>query len=147
MPAGTLNFSPTTPAPPANQQNIVPQNDGGGSVANQSFYDPLMVGDSGAGGKAGNAPAPASGDAAALKFLRADGTWSKPPGSVAATLSAAPSAPGNFSIAHGLSAAPSRIAILMTSDGAVWQQAPPDATNIYLAASDTGVTAQITVFA
>jgi hypothetical protein len=34
-----------------------------------------MVGDSGAGGTRGAAPAPAAGDAAALKVLRADGTW------------------------------------------------------------------------
>ncbi len=36
---------------------------------------PLLVGDSGAGGVAGLAPAPAAGDAAANKFLKADGTW------------------------------------------------------------------------
>jgi hypothetical protein len=34
-----------------------------------------MVGDSGAGGTKGLVPAPASGDAAANKFLKADGTW------------------------------------------------------------------------
>lgn len=37
---------------------------------------PVMIGDSGAGGRKGMAPAPASGDAAASKFLKADGTWS-----------------------------------------------------------------------
>jgi hypothetical protein len=35
-----------------------------------------MVGDSGAGGVKGAVPAPAAGDAAANKFLKADGTWS-----------------------------------------------------------------------
>jgi hypothetical protein len=85
MPAGTLNFSPTTPAPPTNQQNVVPQNDGGSSTANQSFYDPIMVGDSGSGGKAGNVPAPAAGDAAAGKFLKADGTFAVPSGSGSGT--------------------------------------------------------------
>jgi len=64
----------------------------------------------------------------------------------AASLNAAPGAPGNFSIAHGLSAAPSRISILMTSPGGIWQQAAPDATHVYLAASDAGVTAVIFVF-
>ena len=44
-------------------------------------YLPLMVGDSGAGGTAGVVPAPAAGDAAALKFLMADGTWTTPAGS------------------------------------------------------------------
>jgi hypothetical protein len=34
-----------------------------------------MVGDSGAGGTKGLVPAPAAGDAAAGKFLKADGTW------------------------------------------------------------------------
>lgn len=36
---------------------------------------PAMTGDSGAGGAGGAVPAPAAGDAAAGKFLRADGTW------------------------------------------------------------------------
>lgn len=39
-----------------------------------------MVGDSGSGGTKGLAPAPAAGDAAANKFLKADGTWSAPAG-------------------------------------------------------------------
>jgi len=34
-----------------------------------------MVGDSGSGGTKGLAPAPSAGDAAANKFLKADGTW------------------------------------------------------------------------
>lgn len=34
-----------------------------------------MVGDSGSGGTKGLVPAPTAGDAAALKFLKADGTW------------------------------------------------------------------------
>ena len=37
-----------------------------------------MVGDSGAGGVTGLVPAPAAGDAAAGKYLDADGTWSDP---------------------------------------------------------------------
>lgn len=143
--ATALNFSPTTPAPPAGQQLIVPQNDAGAPTCNESFYDPVMVGDAGSGGKAGNAPAPASGDAAAKKFLKADGTWAVP--GPAATLSAAPAAAGNFSIAHGLSAAPSRISILPTSAGSIWQAVAPDATYIYLSASDAGITATIFVFA
>lgn len=39
-----------------------------------------LVGDSGAGGTKGLAPAPAAGDAAASKFLKADGTWEVPAG-------------------------------------------------------------------
>lgn len=38
-----------------------------------------MVGDSGAGGTKGLAPAPGAGDAAALKYLKADGTWAAIP--------------------------------------------------------------------
>lgn len=40
----------------------------------------VMVGDSGAGGTKGLVPAPAAGDAGALKFLLADGTWAVPTG-------------------------------------------------------------------
>jgi hypothetical protein len=39
-----------------------------------------MVGDAGAGGTKGLAPAPAAGDAAAGKFLKADGTYAAPSG-------------------------------------------------------------------
>lgn len=42
---------------------------------------PAFTGDSGAGGVIGMVPAPAAGDAAASKFLKADGTWSAPSGS------------------------------------------------------------------
>lgn len=41
-----------------------------------------VVGDSGSGGTKGLAPAPGAGDAAAGKFLKADGTYAVPPGSV-----------------------------------------------------------------
>jgi hypothetical protein len=39
-----------------------------------------MVGDSGTGGTKGLVPAPGTGDAAANKFLKADGTWATTPG-------------------------------------------------------------------
>jgi hypothetical protein len=77
--ADVLNFSDTY-NPPANGQLIVPQNDGGSPTCNQSFYDPVMTGDTGAGGLAGNVPAPSAGSAAAGKFLKADGTFAVPPG-------------------------------------------------------------------
>lgn len=41
-----------------------------------------MVGDSGSGGTKGLVPAPASGDAAAGKFLKANGTWVAPTGGI-----------------------------------------------------------------
>ena len=145
--ATALNFSNTTPAAPAGKQLIVPQNDAGAPTCNESFYDPVMVGDTGTGGLAGNVPAPAAGDAAAGKFLKADGAFHVVPGAVAATLSAAPTAAGNFSMPHGLGSTPSRISILLTSFGQICQQAAPDGTNVHLAASDAGVTAIIFVFA
>lgn len=39
---------------------------------------PTLVGDAGAGGTKGFVPAPAAGDAAAGKYLKADGTWAAP---------------------------------------------------------------------
>jgi hypothetical protein len=39
-----------------------------------------MVGDAGAGGTKGLVPAPAAGDTAAGKYLKADGAWTVPPG-------------------------------------------------------------------
>lgn len=44
-----------------------------------AMLDP-MVGDSGTGGTAGLVPAPAAGDAADGRFLKADGSWAVPPG-------------------------------------------------------------------
>lgn len=44
-----------------------------------------LVGDSGAGGTKGLAPAPAAGDAASGKFLKADGLWVTPSGTGAPT--------------------------------------------------------------
>lgn len=41
---------------------------------------PVMTGDTGAGGVKGAVPAPAAGDAAAGKFLKADGSWATPAG-------------------------------------------------------------------
>lgn len=50
----------------------------GGTLAASAY--PTMVGDSGSGGTQGAVPAPAAGDAAANKFLNADGTWKTAPG-------------------------------------------------------------------
>ena len=49
--------------------------------------------------------------------------------------------PGNLTVAHGLAAAPIFVILQMTSGGAMWLQNPVgwDATNIYLTASDAGV--------
>lgn len=47
---------------------------------------PAVVGDSGSGGTKGLVPAPASGDAAAGKFLKADGTFAVPAGGGSGTV-------------------------------------------------------------
>ncbi len=57
-------------------------------------------------------------------------------------VSVGPSAPGNFSVAHLLGRVPLGAIIRMTSGGAIWFQSPTDmdAGNLYLVASDAGVT-------
>jgi hypothetical protein len=66
---------------------------------------------------------------------------------LATSLLVTSSAPGNFSIAHGLPNTPVMIEIIPTSPGAIWGQSGfADATNINLAASDTGVTATVLVY-
>lgn len=75
------NFNATTPAAASGKQNVVFADDSGSPIVNVSATDPEMVGDTGSGGTGGNVPAPASGDAAAGKFLKADATWEVPAGS------------------------------------------------------------------
>jgi hypothetical protein len=60
-------------------------------------------------------------------------------------VAAAPGAGGNFSVAHRLGRAPAGAMIQMTSSGAIWFQSASmyDATNLYLEASDAGVTAKV----
>ena len=57
---------------------------------------------------------------------------------------AAPAA-GNFSFAHNLGRVPLGALIYLTSGGAIWFQSPTmfDATNLFLAASAAGLTAQV----
>jgi hypothetical protein len=50
------------------------------SIAQLTAELNAVVGDSGSGGTKGLVPAPASGDTAAGKFLKADGTWTVPSG-------------------------------------------------------------------
>lgn len=67
---------PVATATPAN--NAIPQAGGTGLLA--SGWLPVMVGDTGTGGVKGAVPAPGAGDAAAGKFLKADGGWDVPAG-------------------------------------------------------------------
>ena len=58
-----------------------------------------------------------------------------------------PTYAGNFTVAHGLSTSPSAVVIQMTSNGLIWFQIPSyDATNLYLVASDDGLTGNAIVF-
>lgn len=63
-------------------------------------------------------------------------------------VSLSPSAPGNFSMAHLLGRVPLGAIVRMTSAGAIWFQSPTevDTTNLYLVASDAGVTAKVVLW-
>jgi len=79
----------------------------GSSGEIDAAWVPPLRGDTGAGGAAGLAPAPAAGDAAAGKYLKADGTWAVPPGGAtgdSVSVNASAVADANFSDA--LPAAP-----------------------------------------
>lgn len=63
-------------------------------------------------------------------------------------ISVTPGAPGNFTVPHLLGRTPVGAHIRMTSPGAIWWQSPTDydSTNLYLVASDSGVTAKVQVW-
>jgi len=60
----------------------------------------------------------------------------------------APAAPGNFAVPHLLGRVPVGANIRMTSPGALWWQSPTDmdGVNLYLVASDAGVTAKVQIW-
>jgi hypothetical protein len=60
----------------------------------------------------------------------------------------APGAAGNFTVQHYFGHAPKAVALRMTSGGAIWFQSPTDfdSTNLYLVASDAGVTGKVLVW-
>lgn len=79
-----INLNATDPAAPSGAQNVHFRADTNhlGTAADPepvSAYVMPMTGDSGSGGASGLVPAPAAGDAAAGKLLKADGTWFVPP--------------------------------------------------------------------
>ena len=57
-----------------------PLTGGGDLTANRTLAISAFTGDAGAGGAKGAVPAPAAGDAAGGKFLKADASWAVPPG-------------------------------------------------------------------
>jgi hypothetical protein len=142
--ASNANLNPTAaaptavPAPASGLQAVVFADDGGSPTVNISATDPVMVGDTGSGGLAGNVPAPPAGSAAAGKFLKADGTFAVPAGSVQiGFLTLTPSASGPFQVAHSYGASLLGFAILMTNLSTIVAQTTPfDSSNIYLTAAD-----------
>ncbi len=78
-----------------------------------------FTGDSGSGGGSGLVPAPGAGTAAAGGFLKADGTWSVPPGTASVMMGASSSAAGT----SGLVPVPSagQQANFLRGDG-TWEQ-------------------------
>jgi len=60
----------------------------------------------------------------------------------------APSAPGSLTVPHLLGRTPLAAHIRMTGPGAIWWQSPTDVDNVnlYLVASDAGVTAKVQVW-
>jgi hypothetical protein len=63
-------------------------------------------------------------------------------------ISVTAAAAGEFSLAHNLGRAPLGALIYMTSGGVLWFQSPTmyDTTNLYLVASDAGVTAKVQIW-
>lgn len=86
MAASEINLNNTNPAAPSGARNTLWQKGAstgtdpvtGYPIEPVSSYMTDMVGDTGSGGADGLVPAPAAGDAAAGKFLKADGTWDVP---------------------------------------------------------------------
>jgi len=80
-----INLNDAIPAAPADVTNVKWQADAGVAPRNVSAYMPLLIGDDDpssplAAPESGAVPAPLAGDAAAGKFLKADGTWKVPSG-------------------------------------------------------------------
>ena len=95
---------------------------GGGAVTSVSTTDPALTispttgavivsannfqGDAGTGGVHGVVPAPAAGDAAANKFLKANGTWATTPGGGGGTLQGQEfTSSGTFNVPSGVTSA------------------------------------------
>ena len=79
------NFDDLDPAAPAGTTNCRWQVDLAADPPNISSYMPVMIGDDDpssplAAPESGAVPAPVAGDAAAGRYLKADGTWEVPPG-------------------------------------------------------------------
>lgn len=85
--ANTKISALTADTAPTADDLVVTVNDPGGTpatrkatITNLTKAIPAVIGDSGSGGTKGLVPAPGAGDAAAGKFLKADGTFAVPSG-------------------------------------------------------------------
>lgn len=102
-----IDLNDALPAPPAGKTNIKWQADPPGTTPREvSAYMPLLVGDGvgsppTSGGVSGAVPAPAIGDAAAGKFLKADATWAVPPGSGGTVIHTGPLTAGQLLKGNG----------------------------------------------
>jgi hypothetical protein len=80
---------------------------------------PALVGDTGSGGTKGAAPAPAAGDAAAGKFLKADGTWAAVAGAAGGTVtSVALTVPAELSVSGSPITASGTLAVTKANQSA-----------------------------
>jgi hypothetical protein len=82
-----------------------PLTGGGDLSADRTFAISNFTGDSGSGGAKGAVPAPASGDAAAGKYLKSDGGWAIPPGTSASMVYPGAGVPQSTGSAWGSSLA------------------------------------------
>jgi hypothetical protein len=65
-----------------------------------------------------------------------------------ATIPFSTTAPGDFTLAHNLGIIPTTVIFQFTDGGTVWfQPMRYDATNLYLVASDAGVTGVVIIYA
>lgn len=85
-----------------------------------------MTGDGGAGGTKGAAPAPSAGDAAAGRFLKADGTWDVPAGS------------GSGDVVGPSSAVADRISVFNGTTGKLIKDGGATIANVLARANHTG---------
>lgn len=94
---GGLTLTPLSTGPVVNTSGVL------NSTTYATFTSNLSVftGDSGSGGVKGLVPAPASGDAAASKFLKADGTWTTPSGSGDVSSNTSSSVDGELTLFNG----------------------------------------------
>ena len=112
--ANTVDLDHTLSPPSGCDVNAVEKNDGGTPTVKVAFGIPRMVGDSGSGGTGGAVTPPGAGDAAAGKYLKADGTWDVPPGGASPNFADGEVVSGSgtaFTLAHPPSPADSLILV------------------------------------